>query len=168
MKYLSVLRHAKTERLEGYPNDQSRPLTSRGVKDTALMARLLARLEPAATWIISSPARRAQQTAEGVSAALAHPHQVIVEERVYDASAETLLAALSEVPPEVDHAVIVGHNPGMEALVSGLCAGATDRLHIVMATGALAYLNLEIVWWNQIRWGCGGLHMLMKPKLLRE
>ena len=168
MRYLSVLRHAKAERLEGYPNDKARPLTSRGVKDTSLMARLLARLDPAPTWIISSPAQRAQQTAEGVSAALPHDHQVILDERVYDASVETLLSVLGEVPPEVDHAVIVGHNPSMVALVSGLCTGSTERLNLMMVTGALAYLELEIVWWNQIRWGCGGLHMLMKPKLLRE
>lgn len=168
MKYLSLLRHGKAERPEGYAGDRARPLTSRGQKDAGLVADLLARADPVPDWVISSPAQRTQETAERVAAALGLKHAIIWEERVYDAAAETLLQILSEVPPEIEHAVLVGHNPGLQELVSGLCAGAPDRLNVSMATGALAYLELEIFWWNQIRWGCGALQLLVKPKLLRE
>jgi phosphohistidine phosphatase len=77
------------------------------------------------------------------------------------------LHILSSVPAEIEHAVIIGHNPGMEALVSGLCTGSTVRLNLSMPTAALAHLELDIRWWNQIRWGCGQLKILLKPKLLR-
>jgi phosphohistidine phosphatase len=168
VKYLSILRHGKAERPEESTSDKARPLTSRGQKDASLIASMLARAHPAPDWVISSPTQRTQETAERVAAALELKHAIIWEERIYDASAETLLQILNEIPPEIEHAVLVGHNPGLQELVSGLCAGAPDRLNISMATGALAHLELEIFWWNQIRWGCGALQLLVKPKVLRQ
>lgn len=168
MKYLSILRHGKAERPDDYPSDKARPLTARGVKDAGLIGGVLARTEPAPDWIVSSPALRTRQTTERVVELVGLTRQVIWEERIYAAAAETLLQVLSEIPPEIEHAVIVGHNPGLQELVSGLCAGAPERLNVALATGALAQLELEIFWWNQIRWGCGALQFLVKPKLLRE
>lgn len=167
MKTLSIMRHGKAERLEGYPSDKARPLTSRGVKDANLIGELLARFDPRPDWIVSSPALRTQETAERIAEALSFKQPIIWEETIYEATAATLLDILSGIPPAVEHALIVGHNPSLQELVSGLCAGAPDRLNLTMATGALACIELEIVWWNQIRWGCGALQMLTKPKLLR-
>jgi phosphohistidine phosphatase len=168
VKYLSILRHGKAERPDDYPSDKVRPLTARGVKDAGLIGGVLMRSEPAPDWIVSSPALRAQQTAERIVEGLGLNRPVIWDERIYNAAAETLLHVLAEAPPEIEHVVIVGHNPGLQELASGLCTGAPDRLNFALATGALAYLELEIVWWNQIRWGCGALQYLVKPKLLRQ
>lgn len=168
MKYLSIMRHGKAERLEGFPSDQARPLTNRGIKDATLMGTILARSEPAPDWIISSTVVRARQTTERIVESLAFERPVIWEEHVYEAGAETLLHILSNVPPEIAHAVLIGHNPGLQELVSGLCAGTPDRLGVTLATGAVAHLELEVFWWNQVRWGCGTLQSLVKPKLLRD
>ena len=167
MKYLSVIRHAKAARPDKYDTDVERPLTKRGVNDSDLVAKKLSLLSPKVDWLVSSPSVRTRETVDRFVRALHYDEPVIWEQELYGADAGTLLDILSSVPVEIEHAVIIGHNPGMEALVSGLCTGSTVRLNLSMPTATLAHLELDIRWWNQIRWGCGQLQILLKPKLLR-
>ena len=90
------------------------------------------------------------------------------EPAVYEASCDTLLELLSNVPPSAEHTVLVGHNPGVAELVAGLVAGGPGKLGLHMATGALVQMTLELFWWNQIRWGCGRLEMMVTPKALKK
>lgn len=167
MKYLTIFRHAKAERAEDFATDFQRPLTTRGQKDTHQMAEILAGLEPPIDWIVSSPSQRTRDTTAIVTGTLNFTREAVWQATIYEADAETLLAVLAQVPAEMEHVLIVGHNPGMEELVSGLAAGAPTRLGITIPTAGLAHLTLEIFGWNQIRWGCGTLHCLLRPKLLR-
>ena len=169
MKTLTIVRHAKAAAPEEYENDFDRPLTSRGVKDAKHMAEVLLKLEPPVDWIISSPAVRAHATAEQLATGLTLAKQNIAwSDAVYLADANTLLTVLSEAPQDIEHIVLVGHNPGMEELVAGLCTGAPPHLNLTMPTAALAHLHLEIFWWNQIRWGCGKLQVLVTPKVVKK
>lgn len=167
MKHLSILRHAKAEHIDNYPVDFERPLTARGGKDAVQIANMLVDFDPSVDWIVSSPAQRTRETAEAASHMLRYKRGIIWHESVYEADAETLLTVLAEVPLEMEHVLIVGHNPGMEELVSGLAAGSPTRMGITMPTAGLAHLTLEIFGWNQIRWGCGTLYTLIRPKLAR-
>ena len=167
MKHLSILRHAKAEHIEEYATDIERPLTSRGHKDARQIGEFLADADPAIDWIVSSPAQRTRDTAVAVTDALKYKRGVLWQDAIYEADADTLLNVLSQIPAEMEHALIIGHNPGMEELISGLVAGTPTRLGIIMSTAGLAHLTLEIFSWNQIRWGCGTLHSLLRPKLIR-
>lgn len=168
MKHLTILRHAKAEHLNDYPSDFARPLTSRGQKDAQLMAHLLLDIEPPVDWIVSSPAQRTRETTEALTAVLKFKRGIVWQEGIYEAQADTLLDLLSQVPAEMEHVLIVGHNPGLEELISGLVAGSTARLGITLPTAGLAHLSLELFGWNQIRWGCGTLHSLIRPKFVRS
>lgn len=168
MKALTIIRHAKAKDADGYAVDAERPLTDRGHKDAVRVAETLARLDPDVDWLISSPSERTRQTTEHIVTYLDYTKQLQYEQAVYEADAETLLKVLSKVPQEVEHVVLVGHNPGVEELVAGLTAGAPERLNLHMPTAALVHLNLDIFWWNQIRWGCGQLNLLITPKVLRK
>jgi phosphohistidine phosphatase len=167
MKYLSVLRHAKAEQAGAYPVDFDRPLTARGQKDTHQIGQILADFAPGIDWIVSSPAQRTRETAMTVSDLLNYKRAIVWQEAIYEADGERLLNVLAQVPVDMEHVLIIGHNPGMEELVSGLAAGSPRRLGIAMPTAGLASLTLEIFGWNQIRWGCATLHSLLRPKLLR-
>jgi phosphohistidine phosphatase len=167
MKHLTVLRHAKAEHIEEYPTDLERPLTPRGQKDARTIGEFLASAEPAIDWIVSSPAQRTRQTADAVTAALKFKRGIVWQEAIYEAEADTLLSVLAQVPVEMEHVVIIGHNPGMEELISGLTAGSPTRLGISMPPAGIAQVTLEIFGWNQIRWGCGTLHCLVRPKYVR-
>jgi phosphohistidine phosphatase len=166
MKSLTVLRHAKAARPEEYAADLERPLTRRGHEDARCMSRLLKRLEPPVDWIISSPSQRTRETAEHVAKALGFTRPVVWIDTIYEANASTLITLLKQLPAEVEHAVLVGHNPGMEELVSGLSAGTPPRLSLRMRPAALAFMTLDVLTWNLVRWGCGQLELLADPKLL--
>ena len=168
MKHLSIFRHAKAEHINDYPTDFERPLTSRGQKDAYQICEILSDFEPTIDWIVSSPAQRTRETAIVATAALKYKRGVVWQDAIYEADADTLLNVLTEVPAEMEHVLIIGHNPGTEELVSGLVAGSPSRLGISMSTAGLANLTLEIFSWNQIRWGCGTLHSLIRPRLVRS
>jgi phosphohistidine phosphatase len=167
MRVLSIVRHAKAERPEGYSSDHARPLTTRGHKDAARIGTLLADLEPKVDCILSSPAARAAQTADRVAAALDYAKSVAWEDGIYLASADTLLELLRRAPEEAQHVVLIGHNPGLEELAAGLCSGAPDNSVLTLVTATLAHFDLDISRWNQLRWGAGQLKLLVAAKLLK-
>ncbi len=167
MKILSLVRHAKAERPEGYPNDFARPLTARGHKDALRLGALLREFEPKADCILSSPAARAAQTADHLAAALGLEQAVTWESAVYLAEPDTLLELLRRAPEDAEHVVLIGHNPGLEELAAGLCSGAADNSVLTLITATLAYFELDIARWNQLRWGAGQLRLLVPARLLK-
>lgn len=167
MKTITILRHAKAAPYGDYSVDFQRPLAGRGPKDAARMADLLATLDPAPDWIISSPALRARQTAEVVAQRLDLAQAMSWNESIYDASAQTLLEVLRVAPEKADHVVLVGHNPGMETLVAGLCAGSTNGAMIYLPTAGVAHLQSQIFYWHQLRWGSAQMTLLASPRSIK-
>jgi len=167
MKVLSIVRHAKAERPEGFPSDFVRPLTQRGHKDAARLGALLTDLEPTVDCILSSPAARAAQTADRLASELGCANGVTWDDTIYLASADTLLELLRRAPEEAQHIVLIGHNPGLEELAAGLCSGAPDNSVLTLITATVAHFDLDITRWNQLRWGAGQLKLLVAAKLLK-
>lgn len=168
MKYLTVIRHAKAEDPTGYANDFDRPLTERGVKDLRQTIRMLTNLAPAPDWWISSTAVRARESTGILVDSLGYTKHVVYDDGAYMAEADALLALISQTPEEAEHVVLVGHNPGLEELVAGLCASGSLHLNLRLSTSALAHIELETFRWDQVRWGCGQLRLLVAPKALKK
>ena len=167
MKTLTLIRHAKAERPEGYPTDFERPLTARGHKDSEHIAALLVKLQPSVDLIISSPAARTAQTTDHLTDSIGYTKPETWNEGVYLATAETLLAILKATDDEIEHVVLVGHNPGMEELAAGLCSGTPDNSVLTMPTATLANIVLDISHWSLLRWGVGQLKLLITPKVFK-
>ncbi|HEY8626569.1 MAG TPA: histidine phosphatase family protein [Solirubrobacteraceae bacterium] len=114
---LWLLRHA--EAADGFPDDE-RPLTKRGVAQAEAAGRALVMLEAHIDACLSSPKRRALQTAELVCEALGI--EVTVEPRLggepFDAN--DLVAGLGEV-------LLVGHDPSFSLTLHDL-TGAQARM----------------------------------------
>lgn len=168
MKLLSIIRHGKAETIEEAGDDLQRQLLGKGRKDLRRSARALARFQPPVDMIISSPAARAVSSAEALAKELDYPHSIVLEQEIYEAAPATLLHVLSTISEGVEHLLLVGHNPGLTGLISGLCAGSSMRLTVQMPTAAVAHIQLELFWWQQVRWGCGELQALVYPKLMRK
>lgn len=167
MKKLTILRHAKAELPDKYPADFDRPLTKRGEKDAQRVAEFLTTLQPKVDWVLSSPAIRAEQTVKVITKRLSDSVPVVYKVEVYEADEGVLLGLLKDIPPEQDHVLLIGHNPSLESLVAGLCTGAPGNLECRLATAGLAHLDMEIMRWDQIRWGAGVLQLLLHPRVLR-
>lgn len=168
MKHLTVVRHGKAEDPTRSAQDFDRPLAERGEKDSKAAARIVASLQPPVDWCVSSPAVRARGTATTLADALGPLVHLHYEEAAYMASADTLLDLLSRTPDEMEHVVLVGHNPGLEELVAGLCAGSALNVNLRLSTATVAHIELEIFRWDLLRWGCGQLKMLAPPKTCKK
>lgn len=167
MKYLSIIRHAKTEPLAGYTRDFDRPLTRRGHKDAQLVGQILHTWDPPVDWLVSSTAVRAKATTEILAQTLDYAQAPARREELYAADPETIREVLTQSPAQAQHVGVIAHNPGLEELAASLCASAPARLNLILPTSGVVHLSLEIARWDQLRWGCAQLEFLIRPKLLR-
>lgn len=170
MKQLLILRHAKSDWYSGAPTDFERPLNARGQKSAGRMGKWLAENAPRPERIVSSPSERTRQTLFRVCPQIAfEPELIVWDNRIYEASLGDLLNVLAEQPSDCDCLLLVGHNPGLEELVTHLAAGALDVQpgDKVFPTAAFAHVRLE-AGWNSLQAGCGDLVNLVKPRSLGE
>lgn len=151
MKRLSLLRHAKADNPLPDQEDWDRPLTKRGLKDAAEMARRMKsqRLRP--VLILSSPAIRARQTAEAFAKCFSSAQLQFVED-LYLATPKQMLASIHELGTSAAHLLVVGHNPGISEFADQL---AQDRRIDGMPTGAIVTAEFNLNTWQELRLGMG-------------
>ena len=113
--------------------------------------------------IISSHALRARLTAQAMADATGYRDEILLDPRLYHASAADTLAVLrSTLEHNVETVMIVGHNPGLEELVAQL-TGEPEGL----TTAALAQIALPIDRWSDLTPSIRGtLVGLWRPKAL--
>jgi phosphohistidine phosphatase len=144
MKTLYVLRHGHAAP-ESQAGDHQRPLTARGVIEARRSADQARRSAPAPSLVLSSSAVRAMQTAEQCMAALGGATQLHITDELYLAEPPSYLALLAQVADRHLSVMVVGHNPGLEALVHVL----TDRSEH-LPTASLVQIDLPIVAWTEL------------------
>jgi phosphohistidine phosphatase len=132
---LVILRHAKSAWPDGVA-DIDRPLGDRGLRDAPAAGRWLAEHAPDIDVVLCSPARRTRQTWGLVSAELGGSPSVDYDDRLYGASDEELIAVARELRGGASTVLVIGHNPGLEELVS-LLTGSPHSLK----TSAIAVLE---------------------------
>jgi phosphohistidine phosphatase len=66
--------------------------------------------------VLCSPATRVQQTVAGLQL----PAPVVVDDNLYDAGGDEIIDMIRELDDVVEHALIVGHAPGLPAAVHEL------------------------------------------------
>lgn len=159
MKKLFVLRHAKSSWADPDLADLDRPLNERGLHAAPFMGNVMAKEGYAPDLIISSPAIRAKHTTELVKEGGKLAAEARFEDRIYEASPQTLLQIASSLEQGVSSAMFVGHNPGIEGFVR-LLTGRNEP----MPTAALAVIDLNINFWPEIASGCGSLVRVIRPK----
>ena len=143
MKTLLILRHAKSSWGNASLSDFERPLNKRGKYDAPRMGKLLRQEDLIPDLIVSSAANRALTTARLVADEVDCPQPVVATRDFYHASPDEYIAYLQGVPDENQSVMVVGHNPGMEELVTQLGGG-----YEVMPTAALAQFELDIASWQ--------------------
>jgi phosphohistidine phosphatase len=151
---LVLVRHAKAEHVQGKP-DHDRELAPRGRRDARAIGHWLSEPLHAVVLdlVLCSTSERTRQTLDAVRAGGASVKDVVrFDERIYDASAATLLDVLREVPDSVNSVLMIGHAPGIPVLATALAnddAGSTDAIDSLsrgFPTSALAVLGFEGRW----------------------
>jgi phosphohistidine phosphatase len=164
---LYLLRHAKSSWKDPALADHDRPLAGRGRRAATAIAEHMARHAIVPELVLCSTALRTRQTYERLEAALAGA-TVSYERRLYAASAGDLLERLRTVPDQVNGVLLIGHNPGIEALALQLAqpSPARDDIHAKFPTGALATLELER--WSELEPGSATLIAYVRPRDLEQ
>ncbi|MEV7792226.1 histidine phosphatase family protein [Streptomyces sp. NPDC087512] len=144
-----LFRHAKAD----WPqvSDHERPLAERGRMDAAEAGRRLADTGIPVDQALCSTALRTRETWKLAVAEFPQRPKTVYEERIYDASPGELIALLNETPDDLRNVLVVGHNPGMEALTEILAGSAEDEVRKRMSrrgfpTAAFAVLHFTGSW----------------------
>lgn len=159
MKTLLILRHAKSSWDNPELSDFDRPLNSRGLEAAPVMGGVIYKKNLQPDLIISSPAKRAKQTAILIKETAQIDVSINYEERIYEASPISLLHVIGDAEDRYERILLVGHNPGLEGFIKILTGEIQS-----MPTAALAKIDLNIDSWDEITANCGKLDFLLRPR----
>lgn len=164
MKTLLILRHAKSSWDNTHLSDHDRPLNERGKKDAPRMGKLIQQEDLVPDLIISSSAERALATAEAVALACGYEAEIQVTRQLYHAFPEEYREVLQARGGNHQCIMVVGHNPGLEALVEELTGHPEP-----MPTAALAQVLLAIGDWQELtEETTGKLVQVWRPRDFRD
>jgi len=167
MKILTLLRHAKSGWDDPVSRDFDRPLNPRGRRAARTVGAEMKALDLAFDLVLASPARRVVETLEEVESAYG-PLRARPDERLYLASAATLVEIVRATPEDAGRLLLVGHNPGLEEIALRLSRRDSDPLRgeieVKYPTGTLVEIELPIDHWSDMRKGEGRIVRLIRPR----
>lgn len=119
---------------------------------------MLAGIDPDA--ILSSPAIRAQKTAEILKEKMDSNVKISFMEELYLSSADTIKNLLIHQHNNIETIMLVGHNPGISDFASILTGGEVLKI----PKGAVLALSLPIDNWSDIADGKSYIDFFVNPK----
>jgi len=169
MKTLTLLRHAKSSWDDPAARDFDRPLNRRGRKAARAMGKAMREQGIAFDQILASPAARVVGTLEDLAEGYGGSIEPAFDQRVYLATAATLLKLVQGTDDKAERLLVVGHNPGMEALALMLTrdddgGGLRGEMLTKYPTAALAEIALPVDHWREVDLGTGQLARFIRPR----
>ncbi len=163
-----LLRHAKSDWSSPGMADPDRPLNERGESAAHLMGAYLVRHGLVPDRILCSPARRTRETCAAITGEWTKEATIDYADSLYAASPETILSAIRAAPTRARNLMVIGHNPGLQALAEQLIAagdvGARERLREKFPTCALAVIDFATDSWDKIHAQGGRLDRFITPR----
>ena len=164
---LLIMRHAKSDWSQNC-GDFDRPLNKRGIRSAKKMGLWMKGKAILPRQILVSPARRALSTAQlFCNAASIDPAAIQIMQTIYGASESELYQVLRQMPDKLENILIIGHNPGLEALLVSL---ATEDIHLareekLLPTASIAHLTIQTPW-RDLSEKQGLLRSITRPRTL--
>jgi phosphohistidine phosphatase len=163
---LLIVRHAQAGEQDPtkYPDDTDRPLTRSGKEIHAEVSEELAKRDLLPEAILSSPWKRAWQTAEIMAREFSGKKNKLKPRAAPSlAQSPDLEAIRAEIDGigEIGCVALVGHEPWLSELVSLLVTGERDKLTIDFPKSGVVGIEAAAV-----ENGSGTLRFFLRPKLL--
>jgi phosphohistidine phosphatase len=159
---LYLVRHAIAEESSSTGRDADRALTREGEAKMRRVAQGLRAIEVRLDLILTSPYRRAAETADVLAAALGGVERRALAELAAAGDIGALLAALRPYR-QVEAIALVGHQPDLGHLASHIMTGSPDLCPLPFKKGGVACLEIASPRGN-LR---GDLAWFMTPRQLR-
>jgi phosphohistidine phosphatase len=152
------LRHASAGNPKNDPKkDEKRPLDAEGIEQCRLMGRALSALEVQVDAILSSPLKRATQTASLVGNEMGHDGKLELTPALRPEASYSDFRALMEKNVKYEAIMVVGHNPTLSDFLSRL----------IGARGAAVDLKKGAVAKADLGHGSAALQWCLTPKAVR-
>ena len=154
------LRHASAgKKVLDEKKDEHRPLDEDGILQARYIGRMLANLDVRVEHIISSPLKRAMQTASLVANELAFEERIELKDALRpEANFEQFQAMLAHYRKS-EAVIVVGHNPSFTEFLSKTISESAGAAQIEFKKGAVAKVEMS--------GKAGTLHWLVIPKIAR-
>ncbi len=129
MKYLILVRHAKSDWADASLDDFDRPLNERGKRDAPAMAHRLLDKKIKIDAFIASPAKRAKKTA-GIFASeyKRDKDEVIFRDELYGAGPAVFYDVICNADKKLDSIAVFSHNPGITEFANLLTTTRIDNI----------------------------------------
>lgn len=169
MKTLTLLRHAKSGWDDPVSRDFDRPLNGKGKRAAEMVGRHMRSAGLAFDHAVASPAVRVVETLQHIAIGYGSDLAPAWDKRIYLASSATLLDVVHDLPDAAGHALLVGHNPGLEDLVLALVPDAAEQhlrsaVELKYPTASVATMTFDTQNWNGVSAGSGQLVAFTRPR----
>ena len=161
MKTLYLVRHAKSSWKDPSLADFDRPLNKRGKRDAPFMAQKMKLKGIMPDLMVSSSAKRAQETCKAFAETMGYPQkEIIFKRQIYDADEADLLAIVRKTDNDFNSLMLFGHNPELTWFANELSNGNIEN---VPTTGIVA-IQCNTDNWQHIEFGKQNLLFFDFPK----
>jgi phosphohistidine phosphatase len=160
--FLYIVRHASAgERRSADPKkDEKRPLDKEGLEQGRQLGRVLAALKAEVTVVISSPLKRAIQTAALLSNEIGYEAKIVLDDALRANAQFATFRALLAKHKNSEAIIVVGHDPSISQFASRLVSDGQSDACIDLKKGAAAKLELKA---RSVK-----LHWCITPKVIRS
>jgi phosphohistidine phosphatase len=133
------VRHASAgqKKLSG-KKDEKRPLDADGVHQCTQMGRILAGMEVNVDAVISSPLKRATQTAALVANEIGYEGKLHLDDALRPETKYETFRDMLQKYSKAEAVMVVGHNPNFSEFLGHIIAENGMRAHIDLKKGAVA------------------------------
>jgi len=154
------LRHASAgQSLANLKKDEKRALDKDGIEQCGIVGRALAALDVQVDTMISSPLKRAAQTASLVGNELSYEGKLLLENALRPGATYADFRALLEKYAKQETIMVVGHNPNLSEFLGRAVSEPGCEAEIELKKGAVARVEMTR--------NSGTLQWCLTPKLLR-
>lgn len=162
MKYLILLRHAKSSWKDPSLSDFDRPLNNRGIIDAPVIAELVRKKNIPLDLILSSSAKRTSETTKTFIKILDYKKEILFLDDLYLASSKTILSKIHFVDEVYKNILVVCHNPGITDLTNYIGDIIIDN---IPTTGIVGFSFDDL--WKNLSKNCCKLLFFEYPKKLK-
>jgi phosphohistidine phosphatase len=155
------LRHAMAGQSRLNPvQDEKRPLDKEGIEQCRYVGRFLNTMDAHVDLILTSPLKRATQTASIVGNEIAYEQKIETSPALHPSATYESFRQLMLHVKELEAVMVVGHNPNMSQFLSLLVTGGLNDRAIEMKKGSVARVEV-----GPKR---GVLNWLITPRLIKN
>lgn len=154
------VRHASAGQKKFSPKkDEKRPLDAEGIHQCTQMGRILSSMQVAVDAFISSPLKRATQTASLIANEIGHEGKLNIENALRPEAKYDHFRDMLRKYSKLEALMVVGHNPNFSEFLGRMVVPNGDRAYVDMKKGAVA--KIESAQKKFV------LHWLLTPRLAK-